>query len=183
MVSGNKYFSVLELSKEWLSEKATERSYNTSSIWGLIVSQGRFVWLYNSSPSRDYNLLIYPTYTWGVFRAIILYPFLFKGEEVWDDNDLEAFEEFMPCLHQDSAGPNLLSTNASSTEQQYALISWLVRFLLALRAFHFLPDVVITLLAKFFCKYFSVLGRYSDFAAAMAEQMPSSLYQLECYVN
>ena len=169
MVSGNKYFSVLELSKEWLSEKATERSYNTSSIWGLIVSQGRFVWLYNSSPSRDYNLLIYPTYTWGVFRAIILYPFLFKGEEVWDDNDLEAFEEFIPCLHQDSAGPNLLSTNASSTEQQYALISWLVRFLLALRAFHFLPDVVITLLAKFFCKYFSVLGRYSDFAAAMAE--------------
>ena len=65
VVSGSKYISVLEFSEDQLSGKSIERSYNTSSICGIKVRPGRFVWLYNPSPPRDFNSLIYPTKTWG----------------------------------------------------------------------------------------------------------------------
>ena len=51
-----------------LTGKAPERGYpkhSANSIWRLIGSPGRFVWVCKGSPCRD--LITLNLYTWGVF--------------------------------------------------------------------------------------------------------------------
>ena len=112
------------------------------------------------------------------FRIII---FTLFTVEVWED-DLQSFDDFS-AFSENSTDVDTTCTTSISLHTK--LILWLVLFLLMLRSYHFVPDVVISLVAKFLRKYFAILAfhSHSDFIKEMAAKMPSSMNQLEQFVK
>ena len=96
---------------------------------------------------------------------------------VWEDLDVQALEDFSLEVNQPT------TVTSSNQTIQHKLVRWLVMFLLTLRAYHFVPDVVICLLAKFLNRNLAILGQHCEFASEMAQYMPSSVYQLEHFVQ
>ena len=68
---------------------------------------------------------------------------------------------------------------SAESQSQRTLVMWLVGFLIQLQAKHYVPDSTLNLLLKFLYTFFCVLGRISEFVAAMVTYFPSTIYRLK----
>ena len=86
------------------------------------------------------------------------------GEEVWDESDESCPEECpeLPTASQDS-------------EEEDAIIQWLLIFLLRLQAKHYIPDAAVQCLVKFLYIFLRIIGRYSTTIANIASKFTISL--------
>ena len=76
-----------------------------------------------------------------------------------------------------------LPTASQDSEEENAIIQWLLIFLLRLQAKHYIPDAAVQCLIKFFYIFLHVLGRYSTTIANIASKFPRSLHYLRKHLN
>ena len=97
--------------------------------------------------------------------------------EEWDDqnDDKEAENDFRegnsePCDIEDTPSPN----NKVAT-----LVLWIMLFLASWQSSYSITDTALTVLIKFLCRIFWLIGAFDHTVATLAKQFPNSHYKLK----
>ena len=117
--------------------------------------------------------LIFIAYTY------ISYILGFEGEEVWTDDDInsyvnEGFEkEWTPPTFEIDDSANMdIDQNAGY------LCTWLIAFMIHLKAVHNLTETTLEYMLKFFYSFLCLLGNFAPICTTIAKKFPKSAYQL-----
>lgn len=100
--------------------------------------------------------------------------------ECWEDNEESLEADFPSCTAADCDVPDMpLNEDTSCLKEEYALLTWLVLFIVRLQAKFYLPDAAITCLLKFLYALLCIIGRSSIFVKNMIINFPTSVYRLK----
>ena len=105
---------------------------------------------------------------------------MFVTIEIWRET-----EEELKIFSNEEIGavPDLETTSISKVGLDHTLLTWLTLFLLRLQCKHYIPDYALECLLKFLYTLFVIIGRSSEVAKNIAEQLPRSMYSLRKYVG
>ena len=99
-------------------------------------------------------------------------------EETWEDASEIGLDEEGKEFYETETAPQLPIDDVQDTALQSvkAMTSWLVGFVLLLQVKYSVSDAVLEALLRFLAVFFNVLGRFFTFVAALANNVPPSLY-------
>lgn len=86
---------------------------------------------------------------------------------MWEEKDSDDDDDLLPDLED------------STQENEMALLTWLLLFLLRMQAKRYIPDVALNSLLKFLYAFLLILGRYSEFVGRMVSIFPKTMHHLQ----
>lgn len=87
----------------------------------------------------------------------------------------------MSDFHQDEDPPAFIQQDTRTYNNENALLTWILLFLLRLQAEHYITDSAVNSLLKFLFLFLNIIGRQSESVAYIANSFPKSLHQVQKY--